>query len=163
MRHYHFRRACWGLAASLVAHIFLAPATHAETDVTVQADQAKILSISGSPSTVVVGNPMIADVSIQGEILAVHGRHFGLTNVIILDNQGNQLTALQVHVVRERDNNVVIFKGATEGKYVGKFSYTCAPNCESALMPGDDNDYNAGIVAQITAKSKEAVSSAQSQ
>jgi hypothetical protein len=58
---------------------------------------------------------------------------------------------------------VIIFKGASEGKYVGKFSYTCAPNCESALMPGDDADYNAGVLAQITAKSKEAVSSAQSQ
>jgi hypothetical protein len=163
MRRNRLRYACLGLIASLVAQVIAAPAVRAETDVTVAADQAKVLSISGTPSTVVVGNPMIADVSIQGGILAVHGRHFGSTNVIILDSQGNQLTALQVHVVRMPDDNVVIFKGANEGKYVGKFSYTCSPNCESALMPGDDADYNAATVAQITAKSKEAVSSAQSQ
>jgi hypothetical protein len=154
-----------GIFVSIAAQALLAPPSRAETatDVTVIADQARILSVNGSPSTVVVGNPMIADVSLQGDILAVHGRHFGSTNVIILDNQGNQLKALNVHVVRESDNNVVIFKGGNEGKYVGKFSYACAPNCESTLMPGDDPDYNAGIVAQITAKSKEAVSSAQSQ
>lgn len=163
MRHPLIRRACWAVLAGIAVQTLLAPAGRAETDVTVQADQAKILSITGSPATVVVGNPMIADVSIQGGILAVHGRHFGSTNVIILDNQGNQLTALKVHVVRDADDNVVIYKGATEGKIVGKFSYTCAPNCEAALMPGDDADYNGGIVAQIQAKSKEAISSAQSQ
>jgi hypothetical protein len=109
----------------------------------------------------VVGNPMIADVSIQGGVLAVHGRHFGNTNLIILDNKGNELVALQVNVIRADANNVEMFKGGAEGKIVGKYSYICAPDCESVVMPGDDNEYNAAITGQISSKSKEALSSAQ--
>jgi hypothetical protein len=55
-----------------------------------------------------------------------------------------------------------MFKGGADGKIVGKFSYICAPACESVIMPGDDNDYNAAIAGQIATKSKEALSSAQS-
>jgi hypothetical protein len=104
---------------------------------------------------------MIADVSIQGGVLAVHGRHFGQTNLLILDNKGNELAALQVNVIRVEANNVEIFKGGAEGKIVGKYSYVCAPECESVMMPGDDIDYNTSIAGQVSTKSKEALSSAQ--
>ena len=155
-------RTCLFAAAALYLNLAAATgAAAADTNITVYADQAKILKVNGSPSAVVVGNPMIADVSIQGGVLAVHGRHFGHTNLIILDNHGNELAALQVNVIRAEANNVEMFNGGPEGKIVGKFSYVCAPECESVVMPGDDNDYNASIAGQISTKSKEALSSAQ--
>src|SRR5688572_13704236 len=150
-----FAAACLNLAV-------VTGAAASDTNITVFADQAKILKVNGSPSAVVIGNPMVADVSIQGGVLAVHGRHFGNTNLIILDNLGNELAALQVNVIRADANNVEMFKGGAEGKVVGKFSYVCAPVCESVIMPGDDSDYNAAIAGQIATKSKEALSSAQS-
>jgi len=151
-----------GLAAAcLAAIVATSPAGAAEKSVTVFADQAKVLNVPGRPSSVIVGNPMIADVSLQGEVMAVHGRHFGTTNVIVLDNQGNELAALEVNVIRSGTNELEIFKGGAEGKIVGKYSYVCAPDCESVLMPGDDNDYNTLIAGQVSAKSKEAISSAQ--
>jgi len=73
----------------------------------------------------------------------------------------NELASLLVNVIRPEINNVEMFKGGAEGKMVGKFSYICAPDCESIVMPGDDNDYNAAIAGQISTKSKEALSSAQ--
>jgi Pilus formation protein N terminal region len=149
-----FAAACLNLAV-------VTGAAASDTNITVYADQAKILKVNGSPAAVVVGNPMIADVSIQGGVLAVHGRHFGNTNLIILDNKGNELVALQVNVIRADANNVEMFKGGAEGKIVGKYSYICAPDCESVVMPGDDNEYNAAITGQISSKSKEALSSAQ--
>lgn len=149
-----FAAACLNLAV-------VTGAAASDTNITVFADQAKILKVNGSPAAVVVGNPMIADVSIQGCVLAVHGRHFGNTNLIILDNKGNELVALQVNVIRADANNVEMFKGGAEGKIVGKYSYICAPDCESVVMPGDDNEYNAAITGQISSKSKEALSSAQ--
>jgi Pilus formation protein N terminal region len=150
------------LAASCVMSLLAASTAHgAQKAITVNADQAKIISIAGRPATVVVGNPMIADVTIQGEVLAVHGRHFGNTNVIILDNQGGELAVMEVNVIRSGTQHVEMFKGGNEGKIVGRFSYVCAPDCESVLMPGDDIDYNTGIVAEVTAKSKEALTSAQ--
>ena len=154
-------RSCLVSMAAALMNIALATGAAADSSITVYADQAKILKLNGQPASVVVGNPMIADVSIQGEVLAVHGRHFGNTNLIILDHQGNELAALLVNVIRPEINNVEMFKGGAEGKMVGKFSYICAPDCESIVMPGDDNDYNAAIAGQISTKSKEALSSAQ--
>jgi putative type II/III system pilus formation protein len=154
-------RSCLASMAAALMNIALATGAAADSSITVYADQAKILKLNGQPASVVVGNPMIADVSIQGEVLAVHGRHFGNTNLIILDHQGNELAALLVNVIRPEINNVEMFKGGAEGKMVGKFSYICAPDCESIVMPGDDNDYNAAIAGQISTKSKEALSSAQ--
>jgi len=154
-------RTCLVSLVAAVMNISLATGSAAESNVTVYADQAKILKLNGRPASVVIGNPMIADVSIQGEVLAVHGRHFGNTNLIILDHQGNELAALLVNVIRPDANNVEMFKGGAEGKMVSKFSYVCAPDCESVVMPRDDNDYNAAITGQISAKSKEALSSAQ--
>ena len=135
------------LAASCVMSLLAASTAHgAEKSITVFADQAKIVNITGRPTTVVVGNPMIADVTIQGEVLAIHGRHFGNTNLIILDAQGGELASLQINVIRSGINDVEMYKGGNEGKFVGKFSYVCAPNCESVMMPGDDTDYNGSIV-----------------
>jgi hypothetical protein len=149
------------LVAALMNLALVTGTAASEADITVYADQAKILKVNGKPSSVVIGNPMIADVSIQGDVLAVHGRHFGNTNLIILDSRGNELAALLINVIRAERNNVEMFKGGAEGKMVGKFSYICAPDCESIIMPGDDNDYNAAISGQISSKSKEALSSAQ--
>jgi Flp pilus assembly secretin CpaC len=133
----------------------------ADTSMTVFADQAKVLKVNGTAASVIVGNPMIADVVLQGGVVAVQGRHFGNTNVLVLDNHGNELASVQVNVLREESNSVEIYKGAPEGKIVGKHSYICAPDCESVMMPGDDVDYNALIVTQVGAKTKEALTSAQ--
>jgi hypothetical protein len=162
MRSIRVRSVLSSMAAACLSLAVATGAAATDTSITVYADQAKILKLSGSPAAVVIGNPMVADVSIQGGVLAVHGRHFGNTNLIILDNLGNEIAALQVNVIRADANNIEIFKGGAEGKIVGKFSYVCAPTCESVIMPGDDIDYNAAIASQIATKSKEALSSAQS-
>jgi Flp pilus assembly secretin CpaC len=145
---------CFSLAA-------IGDAMAADTSMTVFADQAKVLKVNGTAASVIVGNPMIADVVLQGGVVAVQGRHFGNTNVLVLDNHGNELASVQVNVLREESNSVEIYKGAPEGKIVGKHSYICAPDCESVMMPGDDVDYNALIVTQVGAKTKEALTSAQ--
>ena len=162
MRRALVRSSLLSLAAACCLN--LAPAgiaMAAEGSMTVYADQAKVLKVNGTAASVIVGNPMIADVVLQGGVVAVQGRHFGNTNVLILDSRGNEIASIQVNVLREESNSVEIYKGAAEGKIVGKHSYICAPDCESVMMPGDDIDYNALITAQIGAKTKEALTSAQ--
>jgi Flp pilus assembly secretin CpaC len=110
----------------------LTPAARAANDVTILADQAKILSVSGQPGTVVVGNPNIADVSVQGEQVVLVGRNFGVTNLIVLDRDGKQLAALDVTVQYPDKNAVHVFKAA------GRMSLVCAPVCEQTLQVGDD-------------------------
>src|SRR5262245_44212596 len=92
----------------------------AASEVTIFADQAKIIHVTGQPGTVVVGNPNIADVTVQGEQVVLMGRNYGVTNVIILDRQGKQLAALDVTVQITDINAVHVFKAG------GRMSLACA-------------------------------------
>src|SRR4051794_1039251 len=108
-----------GLVA-LFAGLAAAPAL-AIPDVVVMNDQAKLVEIpGGEPATVVVGNPNIADVTVQGNQIFVHGRNFGTTNMIVLDREGKQLSAFDVTVMLRGTNNVAIYKAGR------RFSFVCA-------------------------------------
>src|SRR5262245_38774613 len=130
LTHAFFRLGLAALLASTTSAAFAA-------DVVVLSDQAKLVSISGGePATVVVGNPNIADVTVQGKQVFVHGRNYGTTNMIVLDRDGNQLSAFDVTVQLGGTNNVAIYK---RGK---RYSYVCATGCESVLQVGDSlEDY----------------------
>jgi len=76
---------------------------------------------------VVVGNPSIADVTVQDNMVVLMGRNYGVTNLIILDRQGNQLAALDVTVQITDKNAVQVFKAG------GRMTLACAPMCEQTL------------------------------
>jgi hypothetical protein len=118
--------ACAAMLAALTS-----PAL-AASDVVINADQAKILSVGGQPGMVVVGNPSIADVTVRGDQVVLMGRNYGVTNLIILDREGNQLAALDVTVQIADKNAVHVFKAG------GRMSLACAPVCEQSLQVGDD-------------------------
>src|SRR5438552_9600704 len=51
--------------------------------VAVNVDQAKLVKLPGKIATIVVGNPLIADVSLQpGGIVVVTGKGYGATNFL---------------------------------------------------------------------------------
>jgi Pilus formation protein N terminal region len=108
-------------------------------ELTVNADQSQIISLSRPASTVVVGNPSIADVTIQGSQLFVHGRLFGKTNIIALDDSGNLIGKYDVNVGVDDTYNVVMFR-PIPGKptLFVKESFTCKFDCERVFHVGDD-------------------------
>lgn len=128
------------IALFALAAAYTAPA-QAATDIVVNNDQAKMVSITGEPGTIVVGNPNIADVTMKGSSIFVHGRNYGSTNIIVLDKEGNQLANLDVTVMLGGNHNINVFKAAN------KWSYACAPICESTLQVGDRADYFQDVVA----------------
>ena len=119
----------FAFAAALLS---LAQHAGAASDITLLTDQAKILEVSGQPGTIVVGNPSIADVTVQGQRVVLMGRNYGVTNIIILDRDGQQLAALDVTVQITDKNAVHVFKAG------GRMSLVCAPACEQTLQVGDD-------------------------
>ena len=129
-----------GLLA-LFAASYSAPVL-AAADVVVMTDEAKVVNINGEPGTIVVGNPNIADVTVQGNQIFVHGRNFGSTNLIVLDHDGKQLAAFDITVMLGGPSNVSVFKAGS------RFSYVCAPGCEGALQVGDKSDYFEAIGKQ---------------
>ena len=75
----------WTLFAAAVFSV--APA-RAET-VNVSIDQARLIKMPDSVATIVIGNPLVADASLQaGGILVLTGKNFGSTNLLALDRTG---------------------------------------------------------------------------
>lgn len=113
---------------------FTAPAP--ET-VAVNVDQAKLVKLPGKVATIVVGNPMIADVTLQpGGLVVVTGKGYGATNFIALDRAGEILVDRVIQVDGPTDQQLItVYRG------VERNSYTCMPNCQRRVTLGDGGEY----------------------
>lgn len=105
-------------------------------DLIVRYDQSQLLRLPRPATEIIIGNPSIADVSLQGgNLLVVTGKTFGITNIIALDSDRNVIQDQRVVVERDERRVVNLHKGAT------RFTYSCSPNCETNLTIGDDQAY----------------------
>jgi hypothetical protein len=126
---------CAGLAITAVLPF---TAQHALADaqaLIVNVDQSTIVSLSRQPDAIVIGNPSIADASVQGSKLFVHGRSFGTTNLMVLDEKGAELANYELTVQLGGRYNLTMFKGGFQ------YSYVCAPDCEAQMHVGDQKDW----------------------
>src|SRR5215213_6144605 len=97
MKH-RFQLGVPSLALLALAVWQTGPSRAAET-VNVFVDQATVTRLPEKVATLVVGNPLIADVSLQsGGLLVVTGKGYGSTNVVALDRAGNILMEKAVQV-----------------------------------------------------------------
>jgi hypothetical protein len=132
-----YRRSAHALigAALALAATASIPAGATET-IKVVLDQAAITRLPEHVSTIVIGNPLIADVTVQpGGVLIVTGKGYGTTNLIALDRAGKVLTERNIEVVGPEGNVVVVYRG------VNRESYSCAPECERRITLGDTPEY----------------------
>ena len=112
--------------------------------ISVKTNQARIVRLPEKAQTVVVGNPSVADVSLQkNNVLVVTGKSFGVTNVIALDAQGAVVGESQLLVEASRDGIVMVQHGRQ------RQSFICAPSCEPTLALGDDTEAFRTLKSQI--------------
>ena len=116
---------------------------HAKT-IYVDLDYARILRLPEGAQTLVIGNPLIADVTMlkNNRLMVVTGKSFGATNLIILDNSGTQVGESTITVVPPNDKLVVMRGPHRE-------SYWCNPDCAPAVDLGDDHAYMNETIAAI--------------
>lgn len=131
-----FRRRLVGLCAWTAATVFGAQAAFADS-ITVNVDQAQIMKLPDRVSTVVIGNPLIADAALQsGGVLVITGKGYGTTNMLALDHAGKVVMNKTVEVLGASGSNlVVVYKG------VERETYSCAPDCEHRITLGDSPGY----------------------
>jgi hypothetical protein len=141
-----FRRLSLAMLAIASLSILGSTGSLAATEIVVMADEAKLVSVGGDVSTVVVGNPAIADATVQGQNIFIHGRSFGSTNLIVLDKQGSQIANLGVTVMQGGNSNLTVFRGG------GKYSYVCEPQCQVALRVGDKPEYFDSVETETSKK-----------
>jgi hypothetical protein len=122
------------VSIGLVATLTSPPAS--AKDLVVRYDQAQLIRLPRPAADVIVGNPSIADVAIQGSnLLVVTGKTFGVTNVIALDVDRNVIHDQRIFVERDPQKVVTLLKGST------RESYTCTPTCAPTLTIGDDKAF----------------------
>jgi len=134
---------------SLAATMLGAQTALAASDpVEVQVNMARILRISAPAATVIIGNPAVADVTIQDpQTLVLTGKSFGDTNLIVLDAQGNPIADTIMRVVADGADVVTVYLGSK------RTSVACSPTCQPVIRLGDDAEY-----AQQTATASQTVS-----
>ena len=99
----------------------------AETGIQVVMNQAKIVKRARPADTIVIGNPAIADASVQDATTVVlTGKGFGVTNLVILDSEGAPVVDEQVFVTRGDARSVRIYRRADIQ------TLSCTPLCESS-------------------------------
>ena len=75
---------------------------------TVILDQAKLIKLPEKVATIVIGNPLIADASLQpGGLMVITGKGYGMTNIIALDRTGAVLMEKTIEVQGPREHVVV--------------------------------------------------------
>jgi Flp pilus assembly secretin CpaC len=138
-------------AVAVIIGLAGAPASATERmgTVTVTVDHAKVIRLPERTSTVIVGNPAIADVSVQRNgVLVITGKSFGVTNMIALDAGGAMLAESRVMVRAGSDTVVTVQRG------MERESYSCAPQCQPAIQLGDSNRFFGEVGGQASSRNQ---------
>jgi len=124
-------------AALALGLLMAGPAVAETTDpISVKVNMARILRISAPAATVIIGNPGVADITIQDpQTLVLTGRSYGSTNLIILDAAGNPVADTIVSVVQGQSDLLTVYMGTN------RTTMACEPICQPTIMLGDDNTY----------------------
>ena len=95
-------------------------------------DHAKVVRLPERTQTVIIGNPIIADITVQRNgVVVVTGKSYGVTNLIALDGTGAMLAESLVSVQAATESVVIVQRG------LDRESYSCTPNCQPSMLLGD--------------------------
>jgi Flp pilus assembly secretin CpaC len=136
-------RTTFGLLLLAAAMLLAAPAFASEAVLGITLDKATILKLPEKVATIVVGNPLIADVAVQsGGLVVVTGKGYGSTNIIVLDRSGTVLMERAIVVRGPSDQTVAVYRG------MERETYSCTPTCERRITLGDSAGYFTATAAQ---------------
>jgi Flp pilus assembly secretin CpaC len=137
------------LCISLIS-LFGAPSAWSESrsiDIDVTIDEARLVRLDMDAAQIILGNPVIADVTVQSaRLLVVTGKSPGATNVIALDAEGREIVSLRLDVKEGDARLVTVYRG------VARQSLHCAPDCQRTLALSDDKSQFEQAADSVTKK-----------
>ncbi len=126
-------------SANLILLLFISPAVASSggRDILVEMDYAQIIKLPSGAQTLAVGNPLIADFTLlkNNQLMVVTGKAFGVTNLIVIDQDGSRIGEYVVTVVPPEDK-LVIYRGPGRRE-----SFSCHPYCAQAIDSGDHPEH----------------------
>lgn len=107
-------------------------------------DRAKVMRVSRPADIVIIGNPAIADATIQDtQTLIITGHSFGTTNLIVLDAQSQVIADEIITVTPQNDQMVTVYRRAS------RQTFSCTPDCSPVLAVGDNTTTFDAVNSQI--------------
>jgi hypothetical protein len=123
---------------------------HPGAPIDIVIDKAQLMRLPERVATIVIGNPLIADASLQtGGLMVLTGKGYGATNLVALDRKGQVLLEKTVQVLGP-EQDIVVYKG------VNRETYSCTPECQPRIMLGDGMQYFSQTMAQTMTRSTQA-------
>jgi hypothetical protein len=133
--------------AMILGGLLVATPSRAADPIGVVLDEARLVKVPERATTIILGNPLIADVAIQpGGVMLVTGKGHGATSITVLDRSGTVVMDRMIEVTAQTDRIVTVHRG------VERYSYTCLPECQPRAVLGDTPDHFGGTMGQITAR-----------
>lgn len=121
----------------------------------VKLDLVSIVKIPLDTATIVVGNPIIADTTVQSNgVMVITGKGYGVTNILTLDQSGATLQEFVVEVSASDKKTLTVQRGFE------RETWSCAPNCQKTLTLGDSSTFFSEVNGQIGARNGISQSSA---
>ena len=131
-------------AGAMVSTMLVAAFAKAAELIEVTVDHAKVMRVSKPASTIIIGNPGIADATVQdATTLIITGKSYGVTNMIILGEDGQPIADTLLTVRAEAVNAVTVYRRTD------RVTYSCSPNCERSLALGDDSNSFGEVQSQV--------------
>ena len=104
--------------------------------VRISVNRAKVVRIPRTADTVIVGNPAIAEATLQdARTIVLTGKVLGTTNLIVLDEEGDPIIDETLVVAPPDTNTVNLFQGSTRDQL------SCAPDCQQTARGNRDRRF----------------------
>jgi len=126
-------RSSLSCVAGVSALVLVSGAAFA-ADIRLGMDQVRVVTLRTPFKAVSVGNPLIADATIIDENhVFVVGKEFGTTNLVAVDDEGNQVAEELITVTTQQGRMVTLQRGTNWS------TLTCnAERCDVRPTPGDE-------------------------
>ncbi len=116
---------------------FAAHAGSANGHYSVELNKTEVVYLPDNAGAVVIGNPLIADVSIHSaNTIFVVGRGYGETNLVVLNAAGHKIMDADIQVVNNLPSHGVRLYNGKDRE-----TYSCVPYCQPAPVLGDSRQF----------------------
>lgn len=138
-----------------IAALFVMAQSASASQVWLTMDQVRPYKLENPAQKIVVGNPSIADVSVEdSQNLLMFGKAPGLTNIYIFNEDGESVENIIVRVRSSSSDMLTVHRG------VARTTYNCTTNCEATITVGDDPAAFKGVSDQVLNKFSQAAGAA---
>ena len=117
-----------------------------KTTISVTLDEATLIKMPEKAQTLIIGNPVIADVTVlkSSRMMVITGKGYGQTNLIAIDTSGNPVAESLIRV--SGNGSLLVVQRGPERE-----TYSCAPKCMPTIQLGDGKIFDSGVT-QVTTR-----------